>query len=74
MITITFRARIQFIQDKIIVSMECVCVCVCVFIFLYFGGDLNWNAHTLMGTRVTEGLNWHHYFLNVKMQNVCVCV
>ena len=35
------------------VSMQCVSV----YMFFYRGGDLNMNAHPLMGTCVTVGLN-----------------
>jgi len=31
------------------------CVCVCVYMFFYPGGNLNLNAHRLMGTSVTVG-------------------
>jgi len=31
------------------------CVCVCVYMFFYPVGDLNLNAHRLMGTCATVG-------------------
>jgi len=72
-VTISLEERIYSLYwIKISVSIECVCVCVCVCVCSCFSisGDLNLNAHTLMETRVTEGLNCHHNFFNVKMLNV----
>jgi len=54
--------------------------CVCVYMFFYPVGDLNLNAHRLMGTCATVGpklrftlinhTDFLFIFLNVKMENV----